>query len=472
MITPPLPLKELLAQLSSDEDKISACDDYVFTSYYDPRIDVLRRALQNPSLNVRKSAIEVLSKIHKPESVSILSDYAEHENDFNCRLEAVRALTEIGEALQQTIRDLVPALIPWISTERTGGYTDMSEIAVHCLSNFAEHSANELINILTFKRPPLVSADEFGTETRRYNTQDDHLKLAALDVLKSRKMKGLQLATWFEKALLATEDSEVKEKLIQLAGYFEEKSLVPALVKMLADSGEEDLHEAIAAALGDIGDNRAINPLIKALKRGYWDADVKMAALNALGNFSDSESVRDAIATQLSFDTSDISEKAAEILYECEDGRAVEYMLHADTVEDDWAVDDVINALNTYPDHSEERYEAYICIRENAVASLGAIGGEKALDALIDEIKGNEPDALLVKTILDFGEIGVDAFNKLLVEQDFRDDIVSMLSWLRKDIHGYKNCLEWAMTCPYKEIKSAAKKKLTELDDKKVRKKM
>ncbi|MDD2899557.1 MAG: HEAT repeat domain-containing protein [Desulfuromonadaceae bacterium] len=470
MITPPLPLKELLAQLSSDEDKISACDDYIFTSYYDPRIDVLRRALQNPSLNVRKSAIYVLGKIHTPESVSILRDYAERESDFNCQLEAVRELTNIGDALQKTIRELVPALIPWISTERTDG-SDMSEIAVRCLRNFAEHSTKELINILTFKRPPLVIADEFGTETRRYNTQDDHLKLAALDVLESRQMKGLQLPTWFEKALIATENSEVQEKLIRLAGYFKEKSLVPTLVKMLEDSGEEDLHEAIASALGDIGDNRAIKPLIKTLKRAYWDVDVKMAALDALENFSDSESVRDAIATQLSLDPSDLSERAAEILYECEDGRAVEYVLNSGTVEDDWAVDEVIKTLNTYPDHNEERYEAYICIRENAVASLGAIGGEKALDALIDEIKGNEPDASLMKIILDFGESGVDAFNKLLVEKDFRDEIVSMFSWLRKDIPGYKYCLEWAMTCPYKEIKTAAQKKLTELDGKKVTKK-
>lgn len=453
------PLEGLIAKLSSDNEKLDACDTYTFTSYYDPRHKTLREALHNPSLQVRESAVKILGRVHTPESIRILDEYARHEKDFNCRLAAVEALSEIATAVQNISRELVPALVPWISTEHTNGYTDMAGIAISCLQEFGEYTKKELISLLTSKSQT-ITRDELIPRVGSWN---DQLKLAAINVFMGMKNPGL--SSWFNRAFEANENDAIRRGLIGLAGHFEEKALVSTLIKLLKNPDYRPLHPDLAEALGEIGDSKAINPLIVALKREYWENEVKMAALIALETFADTAKVRDAIADELSFDTSDITEKAADILYDYQDHRSVEYILQAGTVDEEWAIDSIISTLNNHVSHDNNNYECYIWIRENAIKSLCGMRNEKIITPLMEEMESEGPDYAIIRAILDCGSIGENALNTFVADLDWREDTISML--LSKKSPSVIPCLEWAMTIDDKSIQSSVKKALANFKTKK-----
>ncbi|MDR3500964.1 MAG: HEAT repeat domain-containing protein [Legionella sp.] len=457
MTDPNESLESVLAVLTTDKEKLEVCNSYTFTSCYDPRLDTLRQILHSPSIQIRESAIGILSKIDSAESVRIISKYSLNENNFDNRLAAVEALTEIGHRIQKTINELVPTLIPWISKEYVKGDTDMSSIAINCLQGFGEYTSKELIALLIAKSLP----DEndgllFGLSS---TCKNDHLKLAALTVLK--KMKNLDLPLWFDKAFKATEDEDIHEMLIGLAGHFKEKALVPTLIKMLQDPGCDELHPAIAEALGDIGDPKAIKPLIGALKRRYYEGDVKLAAASALESFANIEMVRDALATQLSFNQTDVSEKATEILYEEMDERSVEYVLTGEVINEDWALESVISVLT-------DRYCIENGCYDNAIKSLGAIGGEKAVNALIEEIIDKGPDIEIISALLNCGSIGITALNNHLdAEEDYRHDVISILINITDP--SVIHCLQHALIYCDKKTKSTINKVLVRFDTNKAK---
>jgi len=64
---------------------------------------------------------------------------------------------------------------------------------------------------------------------------------------------------------------------------------VDGLVRALAPENDYDVREAAADALGEIGDPRAVEPLIAAL--GDPDGDVREAAAEALGTIGDPRAV-------------------------------------------------------------------------------------------------------------------------------------------------------------------------------------
>ncbi len=112
-----------------------------------------------------------------------------------------------------------------------------------------------------------------------------------------------------------------------------------------------------AEALGKIGDKRAIEPLIQALKKGAFPGEVA----EALGEIGDVRAV-EALINTLIHGYSDVQWKAAEALGKIGDARAVESLIQA--------LGDKTSYQNSY-------------VRWKAAEALGKIGDVRAVGALI-----------------------------------------------------------------------------------------
>jgi len=121
-----------------------------------------------------------------------------------------------------------------------------------------------------------------------------------------------------------------------------------------------------AIALGRIGDVKAVEPLITALKSKDEDQTVRLLATRALGKITDVRAI-DPLIEALSDENEEIRMMAAEALGKLGDAQAVEPLVEA--LQD------------------EDKY-----VREYAVGALGEIGDIKAVEPLIDALTDVIPE--------------------------------------------------------------------------------
>jgi HEAT repeat protein len=135
---------------------------------------------------------------------------------------------------------------------------------------------------------------------------------------------------------------------------------VEGLIKTLRNKGEDWQVRAIAAAtLGNIGDAKAVDPLIEALKDA--DDDVRERAAEALGKIGDAKAV-DPLIEALKDASGEVRWRAARALVEIGDAKAV---------------DPLIEAL----------HDEYWLVRHYAAEGLGKFGDPKAIKPLIRAMK-------------------------------------------------------------------------------------
>lgn len=147
-----------------------------------------------------------------------------------------------------------------------------------------------------------------------------------------------------------------------IASKYEAGSEVPVIISALINDEKSDTRADAAEVLGDIGDKRAVEPLIDALR----DADytVQWSAAEALGKIGDKRAVEPLITTLKTGDEY-LRKRAAEALGDIGDKRAVEPL---------------INALK---DEDES-------VRSSAAEALGNIGDVRAVEPLIDALKDED----------------------------------------------------------------------------------
>lgn len=147
-----------------------------------------------------------------------------------------------------------------------------------------------------------------------------------------------------------------------LASKYGTGSEVSVIISALINDKSSGTRADAAEVLGEIGDARAVEPLIDALR----DADytVQWAAAEALGKIGDKKAVEPLITTLKAGDEY-LRERAAEALGDIGDKKAVEPL---------------INALK---DEDES-------VRSSAAEALGNIGDVRAVEPLIDALKDED----------------------------------------------------------------------------------
>ncbi len=168
---------------------------------------------------------------------------------------------------------------------------------------------------------------------------------------------------------LSNKNSHLRTTAAEALGNLGDARAVEPLIKALGD-GDEDVRHAAAGALGKLGDIRAVEPLIKAL--GDGDGRVRREAARALGKLGDTRAVEPLIKA-LGGGDGRVRREAARALGKLGDARAVEPL---------------INALLG---HRYVRYEA--------AKALGKPGDDRAVKALINSLINGE-EAFTVESVL------------------------------------------------------------------------
>jgi HEAT repeat protein/SpoVK/Ycf46/Vps4 family AAA+-type ATPase len=178
-------------------------------------------------------------------------------------------------------------------------------------------------------------------------------------------------------ALSTAKDSSVQRDAASALGRIGSEKAVEPLISALSTAEESDVQRSAASALGGIGSEKAVEPLISALSTAK-DSSVQRDAASALGGIGSEKAVEPLISALITAKDSFVRMNAASAL-----GR----------IGSEKAVEPLISALSTAKESE---------VRGDAASALGGIGSEKAVEPLISalstakesEVRGDAASAL------------------------------------------------------------------------------
>jgi HEAT repeat protein len=190
----------------------------------------------------------------------------------------------------------------------------------------------------------------------------------------------------------------VRRNAVEALGKLGDERAVEPLIAKLKKDKDKGVRAAAAKALGKIGDKRALEPLIAKLKKDK-DWGVRTAAAEALGVLGDTKAVEPLIAKLRKDKTHSVQRASAEALGEIGDNRAVEPLIAT--------LKDKVNI-----------------VREAAAEALGKIGDERAVEPLIVEFKDSRRSSIRKAAATALSKIGQPAVKPLIVALNDKDRIV------------------------------------------------
>jgi len=215
----------------------------------------------------------------------------------------------------------------------------------------------------------------------------------------------------------------IRRKAAYALGEIGDTRAVAPLIEALRDQ-DADLSCAAAYALGQIGDTRAVEPLITALE---YPHAVRFKYIDALGQLGDTRAVEPLIAflDDYDYDTRDSRSHSMLALGEIGDARAVEPLLASlNTIFDDdyKTACDALRLLNPTIEvflaaledfESENSWK----VRSFAAEMLGEIGDTRAVEVLIASLENENEDSPVVRATAAnaLGEIGDSSAVKPLI---------------------------------------------------------
>jgi HEAT repeat protein len=180
-----------------------------------------------------------------------------------------------------------------------------------------------------------------------------------------------------------------------------------------------------AISLKKVGDERAVNDLIKALKYESWEDEytvliaVRENAAEALGNIGDEKAVKPLIHALKEDIDEEVRWKAAAALGKIKDNYAVEFLIEA-LNDKSWSVrrNSVIalgdiGDIRAFEPLKNSMTDRDWHVRKYASVALGKIGDERAIDPLVTALNDEDSDVRW-KAIMALGNIGEAAVEPLL----------------------------------------------------------
>ena len=299
-------------------------------------VQLLRQATQHKDPTVQKEAIRHLGAMRNPELIPIFEQVlATTENTPEVAYRAIVALeqsmsaaperTAIVPGLQLALRnnsaqvrmhaakllgriqteDAVPDLVRLLADPN--GY--VKNTAIDALNRIGKPATAPLLEILNTKARNLIPDEDTG-----FTTEYQYIASAYIDDLWMKKYRiGTQAAAIETLGLLKVEDG-VQPLIKELANEELQDQALAALIEMRGvavppmldalKNGTDEIRVKVADALGQIGDRRAIVPLIEALNTDPYK-EVKAFAAKGLGDIrarGENNSAVLALTDALSYD--------------------------------------------------------------------------------------------------------------------------------------------------------------------------
>jgi HEAT repeat protein/energy-coupling factor transporter ATP-binding protein EcfA2 len=184
------------------------------------------------------------------------------------------------------------------------------------------------------------------------------------------------------------EFATLRKRAIGVLAFIEPDKIIDSLINDLADK-EKDVRVCAASALGGIGSEKAIEPLITALSSDK-ESEVRGSAASALGSIG-SEKAIEPLITALSTDKGSIAMSAAFAL---------------SGIGSEKAIEPLITALS-----SDKKSE----VRGSAASALGSIGSEKAIEPLITALSSDKKSEVRESAASALGSIGSEKAIELII---------------------------------------------------------
>jgi HEAT repeat protein len=191
---------------------------------------------------------------------------------------------------------------------------------------------------------------------------------------------------------LKAKNEEIRVNAAKALGCIGDAKAVEPLIGALKD-WNADVRQRVAEALGGIGDAKAVEPLIDALKDE--DVNVRGLAAGALGDIVDAKAV-DPLLEALKDENEYVRGIAARALERVGDARGAEPLIEALKDENEYVRLNATKILGSIGDIKaieplmETLKDEDGVVRERAAWALGKIGDTKAVEPLIDALKDKE----------------------------------------------------------------------------------
>jgi HEAT repeat protein len=240
----------------------------------------------------------------------------------------------------------------------------------------------------------------------------------------------------------ADPESELFECAIEMLGDIGSERAVPVLVKALVHK-EDEVRQGAAKALRAISSEQAVPALVGALQD--TDADVRYDAFEALTRIR-SESAIPALAEMLQGKNPDACQHAVWLLGRIGSEKAIPALVGALLNKESVVRSEAAKALGrigsekAIPALAEALQDEEARVSEAAAAALGELGSEQAVPALFEAIQAKERDrSVRLAAAQALGTIGSEEIVPSLVEllqtedRGIRESAAAALKWIGSD---------------------------------------
>lgn len=220
---------------------------------------------------------------------------------------------------------------------------------------------------------------------------------------------------------LKSENEIVREKIITLIGKTHDKSYVKFLIKYLEEDSFYNVQRASAYALSEIGDNRAVLPLIRKLHNN--NSLIRYYAASALAGFPDSTVVKELVSVlKDTGETVDVRYRAVLSLGTLKEEIDIASMIGKELKKLNMdPISAILYAFTLSQIHDNSGYSTAMelvnshnfFIKKLAIETLGNIANPNSIPILIETLKyGNS--ALRAAAAVSLGKIGSPEAEKAL----------------------------------------------------------
>ncbi len=261
-----------------------------------PAAPALLAALQDPNGNVQEAAVAILKDVATPEAVEPLVGCLTSRN-WIVRMHAAKALGNLGD--ERAVRHLIPLLVDSVKAVRVDATDALARIGRPALATLLAALRHEewILRLHACEALGKIGAEEAVVALCEVMLHDRDMAVRQ-DAAKALSSIGHPAA--FEALAKAVMDLPIRPYAVDALGRLKDPRAVPILIDVVAgksrpvnarkvpvcgdESGELDVEEMevqifAIGGLAAIGDDRAIEPLIRALK----DTRLRAAAASGLG---------------------------------------------------------------------------------------------------------------------------------------------------------------------------------------------
>jgi HEAT repeat protein len=269
-----------------------------------------------------------------------------------------------------------------------------------------------------------------------FKSRDEFFRYGTINTLVYNHKNTPGLFFYMKTVLFKDASDKVRTKATWALGVIGDTRAVEPLIEALKNDSDYDVREWVAFALGEIGDPRAIEPLIVALENDS-DSEMRWRAADALGKIGDKCALEPLIKALENDSDYEVRLSAAGALSEIGDYRAVKPLIKAlendsdstvrwqaagvlGKIGDTRALEPLIKALEKDSDSG---------VRGEAAVALGEIGGPRALEPLIKALENDSNSGVRWWAAIALGKIGGSRALEPLIKAFENDSESNVRRW-------------------------------------------